>query len=445
LVTESPKNVNDDADVCVVGLGYVGLTLATAFAESGLRVVGVERDARIVHSVANGRATFHEVGLDEALASVVGAGRLSVVSADDPYPPARSYVITVGTPLRGGQVFLDDIRDALTRVGGSMPEGALVVLRSTVRVGTSTDIAMPTLRATGKGFALAMAPERTIEGRALAELTSLPQIVGGMDEASFASASSLFSKLGVEIVRVGSLAAAELAKLSSNTYRDLQFAFANELAMFADAAGVDVYDVIHACNYGYERVNLAFPGPVAGPCLEKDAYILSESATLVGGSVPLSMQGRTTNEGLVVHVRRMATEMVPVVPERIGILGLAFKGRPATSDVRGTLARDFAVAFKTVWPSSEVCGWDPVVSPDDAGSVGIQFDELASVIAGSALLLIQTNHRFFSSTEFSDLLAEHAARNTVIIDLWNQLDAFEQRRTDVRVAVYGRMTAGMAR
>src|SRR5699024_11583227 len=135
---------------------------------------------------------------------------------------------------------------------------------------------------------LAMAPERTVEGMAMAELTTLPQIIGGRDEASLAAASDLFGTLGVEIVPVASPKEAEFAKLVSNTWRDLQFAFANELAYVADLAGVDVYRVIEAAGHNYDRLNLALPGPVAGPCLDKDDYILAAPAAHSSACAPLS-------------------------------------------------------------------------------------------------------------------------------------------------------------
>jgi UDP-N-acetyl-D-mannosaminuronic acid dehydrogenase len=440
-----PGLAMSEADVCIVGLGYVGLTLATAFAEAGLVVAGVERNSDVVALIAAGKSPFHETGLDEALAAVVASGRLTALPSQTATPRARAYIITVGTPLRDGAVQLSDLEDALTKVGQWMPDDALVVLRSTVLVGTTSGLAAGLLAQTGKPFSLAMAPERTIEGRALAELTSLPQIIGGYDSRSASVAAALFARLGVEIVHVDTPEAAELAKLSSNTYRDLTFAFANELAYFADSAGVDVYEVIRACNYGYDRMNLALPGPVAGPCLEKDAYILSDSAERFGTSVPLSMQGRQTNERIVEHVQSMIGTLLSDHPAEVGILGLAFKGRPETSDVRGSLALNFAASFVAEWPDVLVRGWDPLVSIRDSASMGITFDELARVISGSSVLLVQTNHRYFSSDEFTELLVESAQHGALIVDLWNQVDGLNERRPDIRIAALGRMTRVGAR
>ncbi|BDU11239.1 NDP-sugar dehydrogenase [Aurantimicrobium sp. INA4] len=413
---------NNKFDVCVVGLGYVGLTLATALASAGLRVAGSERSQDVVDLIASGQSPFHEFGLDEAIQAVVSRGKLVPFALEDGTPVADSYVITVGTPVKNGSVYLEDLKSAVSAVANVMPDGALTVLRSTVRVGTTRTIAEPILKDSGKKYAVAMAPERTIEGKALAELSSLPQIVGGIDENSTQLASELFARLGVEIVPVHSAEAAELAKLASNTFRDVSFAFANELAYFADQSGVDVYDVVRACNYGYDRMNVALPGPVAGPCLEKDAYILSNSADVLGVEVPLAMQGRKTNEFIVSHVvNSLLPDMNSHTP-KVSILGLAFKGRPATSDTRGSLAGDFAQAMKSKYSVTDVSGWDPLVSVTDAQKMGILFDELEECL-NSDVVLIQTNHRFFSSEDFYSVIdrTEHSGR--VFVDLWNQLDA----------------------
>lgn len=434
-----PENIlRCEFDVCVVGMGYVGLTLATAFAMSGLRVVGVERNAHVVETVGAGRSPFHENGLDAAVADVVREGRLTTIHSSVAAPQAAAYVITVGTPLRDGKVQHEDIKAALRSVGEWMPDGALTVLRSTVRVGTTSNVARPILEATGKSFALAMAPERTIEGKALAELTTLPQIVGGIDRKSVAAASELFGALGVEIVEVDTVEAAETSKLASNTFRDLQFAYANELAYFADVVGVDVYEVIRACNYGYDRMNLALPGPVAGPCLEKDAYILDDSAATYGTSVELSMQARRTNEAIVPHVVRIIRVRARVEIACVGILGLAFKGRPETSDTRGSLALDFARQIRTEWPGTEICGWDPLVSTDDAKALAINPMPAEQVARSSNVVIVQTNHQIFASADFVAMLAAELPEEAVVIDLWNQMGVLADSRPDLRIVALGR-------
>ncbi len=428
-----------DFDVCVIGLGYVGLTLAAAFAQQGLLVAGTERVPEAVATLKRGESTFYEQGFPEVLADVVTRGQLQVFSVDEPLPRAGAYIITVGTPLRDGEVHFTDLETALDTVAAQMPPGALIVLRSTVRIGISQNIAAPVLDRSGKPYLLAMAPERTVEGRALQELSSLPQIVGGIDEASTIAAGELFARLGVEIVKVGNTKAAEFAKLISNVWRDLQFGFANELAYLADSAGVDVYEVIKAAGFKYDRLNLALPGPVAGPCLEKDAYIMADSARFFDTEVPVSLASRTSNEKIVAHVGQMAQGLTNN-PAKACIIGLAFKGRPATSDTRGSLAANFAQELRRLWPELAIAGWDPLVSPEDSQDMGIDFTELEGAVTGADLVLLQTNHPDFTAEKFVEVLTRALKQGAVVIDLWNQTEALKQARPDLKIAVLGRLS-----
>src|SRR5690625_1624431 len=186
-----------------------------------MRVAGTERREEILVALERGEATFYEAGLSETLREVVAEGRLTAVAAGSPLPRASSYVITVGTPLEAGRVQQEDLARALESVAAGMPAGALVVLRSTVRLGSTSDLAAATLAASGKEFLLAMAPERTVEGKAMAELTTLPQIIGGRDEASLAAESDLFVTLGGEIVPFATPVVAGIATSASYTGRHL--------------------------------------------------------------------------------------------------------------------------------------------------------------------------------------------------------------------------------
>ncbi len=429
-------------EVCVVGLGYVGLTLSAALAIKGVRVIGVEKNPWVVETINLGSAPFHEEGLDEAISDLVKRGSLVAQSTTTSLPSCPTYIITVGTPVKNGELSMSDLEDALSSISNAMPDSALVVLRSTVRVGTTRKFASSILEKSGKTFHLAMAPERTIEGQALSELFSLPQIVGGVDETSTTLTAEIFSRLGVEIVKVSTSEAAELSKLASNTFRDVQFAFANELAYFSDSSGVDFYEVVRACNHGYPRMNLAKPGPVAGPCLEKDAYILQESAREIGVEVPLSLQGRKTNEAIVQHTLKSMRELGFQPNSTLGILGIAFKGRPATSDTRGSLALNFSLATKDNWVESNVIGWDPLVSGSDIEKLAIDPQDLTSTLNKSDFLLIQTNHPYFASNEFKDLIVANCKSGSIVIDLWNQLDTQMTERSDIQVFALGRMSVG---
>lgn len=163
-------------DVAIVGLGYVGLTLAVALADTGFRVVGIEHRADVVDLTNKGTPHFSENGLAEMLDHAVETDHLVAVPALTPAIKAEIYVITVGTPLGDdNKARLDYIEAATRAVAENMADGALVILRSTVRIGTARDVVAPILAASGKRFEIAMCPERTLKGRAMHELRRLPR------------------------------------------------------------------------------------------------------------------------------------------------------------------------------------------------------------------------------------------------------------------------------
>ena len=247
-----------------------------------------------------------------------------------------------------------------------MRDGALVILRSTVKVGTTRDVVSPILAASGKQFDIAMCPERTLEGKALQELRELPQIVGADDPAVADRAAAVFRRLTSSIVLVSGIETAEIIKLVSNTFRDVQFAFANEVARVCDAFGVSAHEVISAGKLGYNRTNIPLPGLVGGPCLEKDPHILMESARTRGIDLEITTAGRLVNERQPEETVRFITseidrrDLAGAGPLKINILGMAFKGMPETSDLRGSMSIKVLDALKKAHPDAEIGLYDPV-------------------------------------------------------------------------------------
>src|ERR1700761_927080 len=214
-------------DVGIVGLGYVGLTLATVLAEAGNTVIGVEKRADIVDLTNEGTPHFTETGLPDALAGVTRSKKLVAAEAFDDSFTCDTYIITVGTPLSPDGVARVDMIEAAARdIAANMNDGALVILRSTVKIGTTRDVVAPILTASGKKYDIAMCPERTLEGKALQELRELPQIVGADDQAVADRAAAVFRRVTNSVVQVSGPETAEIIKLVDNTYRDVHFAFA---------------------------------------------------------------------------------------------------------------------------------------------------------------------------------------------------------------------------
>ena len=262
----------------MVGLGYVGVTLAVALARCGYEVAGYDRERRVVEGLAAGRPHLYEPGIEEALRETLG--RTLRVAADLRDTPADAAIICVSTPVDPAthRPNLANLRAAAQQVAEECGPETLVVVRSTVPVGASRAVVLPELLARWGRARLAFAPERTIQGQALRELTELPQVVGGLDDASLEAAVALFERLTRRVVPVSSLEAAELVKLVNNAHTDLIYSFGNEVALLAERLRVDPLEVIRAANVEYPRPDLSKPGFVGGGCLSKDPYILVETA-----------------------------------------------------------------------------------------------------------------------------------------------------------------------
>jgi len=396
---ENENIINKENDIVVIGLGYVGLTLSVALAESGFKVLGLEKRKDVVDLTNTGKAHFDENGLDLALNKVV-KNKFFTATNEINDIKCSVYIITVGTPIdQKGNIRLDYIENATKEVAKSMKDDSLVILRSTVKIGTSANIVAKILKDTGKVFHLAMCPERTLEGKALQELTSLPQIIGSNSEQGFLRAENIFRRLTKAIVKVSSLESAEIVKLIDNTYRDVQFAFANEVARICEPFNVSALEVISSGKLGYERTNVALPGLVGGPCLEKDPHILSQSLAEKGVEIEITRACRVVNERqpyeTVSNIKAESIKRGFGEKIKITVMGLAFKGVPSTDDLRGSMVFKIFDALNKDFKNSEIFIYDPIVSIE---SMKESFPEyiisknMNNAIKNAHIVILANNH-----------------------------------------------------
>lgn len=436
---------NETHDICVVGLGFVGLTFAAFCAERGYRVFGTEKNKVILSRVKEGRAHFYEDGLDEVISANVQAGRLS---SEERLPPRtgdqRVYVVTVGTPLRGDASIADlGAIDAVAEaISAQATSEDLVIFRSTMRVGTAQELQVRWF--SSSRVMIAVCPERTIEGRALEELQTLPQIVGGIGDEASDTAQEFFRSLGVECIPVKHAEEAELAKLVCNAERDVEFAFANEVAMLCEAWNLRFDSVRAAVNDGYPRANLRIPGPAAGPCLEKDGHILVESGLIRRFNPRVVEAARTQNEHLVDHVIARVLEVYRQgkeygeVPHCVGILGLAFKGHPATDDTRGSLAITIAQKLQSYAPKIKIMGYDPELDIAKLAGIIEVVHKIETTISHADVIIIQTNHYQLIEADWPTLLGL-AKPGVFVYDLWGVI---KQSDADFAHVRYRRLGQG---
>ncbi|MCY1139324.1 nucleotide sugar dehydrogenase [Actinoplanes sp. Pm04-4] len=425
----------------VVGLGYVGLTLTAALADKGYVVHGADVSNHVLDTLAQGRSHIFEPGVEDIFAQRVG--RNVHVAETLPRDTVDVAVISVSTPVDEAtrRPNLANLAAAARSVAATCKPGTLVVVRSTVPVGTSRRVVLPELRAAwGDDVKLVMAPERTIQGQALRELVELPQVVGGLDEASTQAGLEFFGGLAHTVVPVSSLEAAELVKLSNNCHTDLIYSFGNEIALIAEQHGLDPLEVIRAANVDYPRPDLSKPGYVGGGCLSKDPYIMLDSA---GGYTPFLVgQARALNEHLPKHVAETVVRLLRELRGetrglRLAVLGWAYKGWPPTDDMRGTPIATMMPIFSAA--GITVTGHDPMVTAEVVRQYGGDPISLDKAFADSDAVLVINDHPDYRALDVSALLGD--ARPALVFDSWRILDGEAIRELGIRYAGLGYLPA----
>lgn len=426
------------AIVGVVGLGYVGQPTLAALANVGYRVIGMDKDsARVARLAEHGEAGVYEPGLTETLTR--WKDRIRYTDSYKEVMRAEAVLITVGTPANeDGRVSQVGVDEVIAGIAPHLRHGHLVILRSTVLPGTTRSVAEKLARLSnltlGRDLFVAYAPERTIEGVALSELYLLPNIIGGVDDASTEMCAVLLSRLGTLCIRVTSPEVAELCKLSDNTFRAVNIALANELGKIFELAGIDAYEVVDTVSRAYPRTQLFKPGLGAdGPCLSKDPNILQIFASTLGAPTHLLESAKRVNEA---STRRVINEVERFVGHQgrkalsVAMLGLAFKGRPETNDTRGATAqlvyRELKEGKNRSREIAEYRCFDPVVKEFNGHSVA---GSIADAVRGSNIVLFLTDHPALRSVDASWLF-EQSGRPLLVVDSWHNLSGVPRKLPD---------------
>lgn len=408
--------------VIVIGLGYVGLTTAVAFAQRGKQVVGVEANPTTLNDLLVNHVRIVEDGLADALHEVRNSGRLAIGGNLPSLEDDDSVLVCVGTGLSpDGRPALDSLLRAIEQIGQRLADKTLVVVRSTVPIGTHRNLLLPVLRQCTLSPRLTYCPERTIQGIALKEIGSLPQIVAGIDAESICRASELFQSLTRDIVPVSSYELAELAKLANNCHTDMLYAFGNQLAFICDRLGLDIAELLHATNYNYPRPDLSRAGYVGGSCLTKDPYYILNDSALKDTRLDLIRAAREINEALPDYLtqrlfERLDAELTGRTKSPVVLLcGCAYKGSPETDDIRGAAAP--ILARLLVERGATVLAQDFVIPPDLLRtSIGEPVSWIEGISQADAIVILN-NHPGYAMMSL-ETLASRSGEPPIIYDLW---------------------------
>ncbi|HTA12716.1 MAG TPA: nucleotide sugar dehydrogenase [Solirubrobacteraceae bacterium] len=396
------------ADVAVVGLGRVGLPLALSFADRGLEVVGIDRDAGRLGAIRDGKMPFEETDGQPLLDRVHAAGRLSLSERVADAARARHIVLTLGTPSFSHiEIDMRDIRSALDDLLGVLAPGHSLILRSTVAPGTTEFVAGYLSKHRGFDIGeevfVAHAPERIAAGRFLEEIDTLPCIIGGVGARSGEAAAELFGAFDAPIVQTTPVQA-ELAKIWTNILRYANFALPNLLMMDCERYSANVFEVIELINRDYPRGGIAQPGFTAGTCLRKDFTFSEERSAAPGMLLAVSRVNESVPLFLLEGAKR---RLGSLANRKVAVLGLAFKAN--TDDERDSLAHKLIRLLER--ELADVAVHDPHVPTPTAS-----FED---VLDGADVVVVAANHSEFRRPEAIAAIAERAGGECLVVDPWN--------------------------
>jgi UDP-N-acetyl-D-glucosamine dehydrogenase len=380
--------------VGVIGLGYVGLPLAVAFAREGCEVVGVDVDLRKIQTL-EARETYVE---DVSVADLQEVDEhLRVSTRYDALKDTDAVLICVPTPLtQNREPDLGPLMESARALAGVLQSGQLVVLESTTYPGTTRERLLPLLEesglAAGRDFHLAFSPERVDPGRTDHTLRDTPKVVGGLTPACAEAARALYELVCDEVVLVSSPEVAELSKLLENVFRSVNIALVNELAMLTDRMGIDVWEVVDAAAskpYGFMRFE---PGPgMGGHCLPVDPFYLSWRAREFDMTTEFVELAGRINQQMPYHCVAKAQRALndiglSVKGSRIAVIGVSYK--PGVGDIRESPALKIISLLREL--GGEVVYHDPHVA--ELAEYDLRSSPLDEVLAKSDLVVIVTAH-----------------------------------------------------
>ena len=414
-------------NVCVIGLGYIGLPTACMLASKGINVNGVDINPQIVDTINRGNIHIEEPGLQQLVETVIKSGNLKAYTKPQ---PSDVYIIAVPTPVRSDKkACMDYVGSAANSIIDILKPGDLVILESTSPPETTKDFLVPILEKSnlkiGEDLFVAYCPEKVLPGKIIEELVKNQRIVGGINEKSAQMAKEVYQSFVQGEIFLTDSVTAEMVKIMENTYRDVNIAFANELAKISHKMGINAWDVINLANL-HPRVNIHSPGPgVGGHCISVDPwFIVEKNPTLA----KLINQARNINDSMPEFAYNLVLEQVKNVPNaKITVLGLTYK--PDIDDIRESPAIEIAKMIESN-PNLRLSVYDPHVKCYD-----YKLSSFEESFKDSDCVVLAVNHKEFKS--ISPAQIANLVRNKLIIDTRNVLDKQEWETNGFKYILLG--------
>jgi UDP-N-acetyl-D-mannosaminuronic acid dehydrogenase len=399
------RKINEKkSTICVVGLGQVGLPTALSFLKSNYNVVGYDVNENLVRNLVEGITHITEKGFKELIAKFIQNKSFTVATSANVLLDSDVVIICVATPLNdtGFRADMTFLKKAIEDVAKCLTKEKLIVIESTIPPTTMKEFVIPMIeqlseKKAGIDFLISFCPERIAPGNALQEYINNARIIGANDEASYLATLSLFKNITKGSIYRADTTTAEISKLAENSYRDINIAFANELAIICEQSNADVMDVISLANT-HPRVNIHKPGPgVGGPCLPKDPYLLITGKQFEQSIVKIA---RSINDSMPTHVVENLVRNIDSNKKRknlnIVVLGVSYKAD--VNDTRHSPTEGIILALRKEGFVNIV-----VHDPYSNESFGANFSaDLHSVLREADCVIIATGHFIYSSLSTND-------------------------------------------
>ncbi len=403
FVSLKKKLQQKKASIAVVGLGYVGLPLAHAFAESGYKVTGVDISAARVSDILKGKSYISDLS-SSALSREVKAGRLTAKADYDVFSEMDVIIVCVPTPLnRFKDPDISYIVSVTEAISKRMKKAQLVILESTTYPGTTDEVILPALQKSGlkvgKDFFLCFSPERIDPANAQFKTRNIPKVVGGVTPSCGDLGAMLYGAITPRVVKVSSTRTAEMAKLLENTFRIVNIGLINELARAAKNLKVNIWEVIEAAKTKPFGFMPFYPGPgVGGHCIGVDPIYLSWKARSLGSDLNFIELARRINSDMPQHVVSEAVFALnqhsgkAVSRSKVMVLGVSYK--KDVSDIRESPALDILVKLHQL--GAEISYHDPHVAVLKHESLKLKSSPLTpAVLKRQDLVILATDHSKF--------------------------------------------------
>lgn len=420
------KIVNKEEKISLVGLGYVGMPIAVAFAKK-VDVVGFDLNDKKIKLYKSGIDPTNEVGDDAIKATTV-----EFTADETKLREAKFHIVAVPTPVNDDHTpDLTPVEGASEILGRNLTKGSIVVFESTVYPGVTEDICVPILEREsglkcGVDFKIGYSPERINPGDKVHRLETIKKIVSGMDEESLDEIAKVY-ELVVEagVHRAESIKVAEAAKVIENSQRDINIAFMNELSIIFNKMGIDTQSVLKAAGTKWNFLNF-YPGLVGGHCIGVDPYYLTYKAEMMGYHSQIILSGRRINDDMGKYVaenivKKLIAADKPVRNAKVAILGFTFKEN--CPDTRNTKIIDIVKELGEYGITPVIA--DPAADADEAERLyGIKFVDINSIKNADAVVLAVAHDEFKNLTK-SDIDGFYGDGQKIMIDIKGLLDRKE--------------------